>query len=42
MPWSAKAQELLQKQYAPVGNAGVRGLQAERDIPVGDGTSGRS
>ncbi len=31
MPWSAKAQELLQKQYAPVGNAGVRGLQAERD-----------
>ena len=24
MPWSAKAQELLQKQYAPVGNAGVR------------------
>jgi len=23
MPWSAKAQELLQKQYAPVGNAGV-------------------
>ena len=32
MPWSAKAQELLQKQYAPVGNAGVRGLAAERDI----------
>ena len=30
MPWSAKAQELLQKQYAPVGNAGVRALQAER------------
>ena len=32
MPWSAKAQELLQKQYAPVGNAGVRALQAERDL----------
>jgi protein phosphatase len=29
MPWSAKAQELLQKQYAPVGNAGVRALEAE-------------
>ena len=27
----AKAQELLQKQYAPVGNAGVRTLQAEKD-----------
>ena len=32
MPWSAKAQELLQKQYAPVGNAGVRALQAEKDF----------
>jgi protein phosphatase len=32
MPWSAKAQELLQKQYAPVGNAGVRALNAENDI----------
>src|ERR1017187_6094772 len=32
MPWSAKAQELLQKQYAPVGNAGVRTLKAENDI----------
>ena len=32
MPWSAKAQELLQKQYAPVGNAGVRALKAESDI----------
>lgn len=32
MPWSAKAQELLQKQYAPVGNAGVRTLQAEKDL----------
>jgi protein phosphatase len=31
MPWSAKAQELLQKQYAPVGNAGVRALKAEHD-----------
>jgi protein phosphatase len=34
MPWSAKAQELLQKQYAPVGNAGVRALKAENDILV--------
>jgi hypothetical protein len=32
MPWSAKAQELLQKQYAPVGNAGVRALKAESEI----------
>ncbi|NYF79711.1 polynucleotide kinase-phosphatase [Granulicella arctica] len=32
MPWSAKAQELLQKQYAPVGNAGVRALQSEKDL----------
>jgi protein phosphatase len=32
MPWSAKAQELLQKQYAPVGNAGVCGLKAESDL----------
>ena len=31
MPWSAKAQELLQKQYAPVGNAGARALKAEHD-----------
>jgi protein phosphatase len=29
MPWSAKAQELLQKQYAPVGNAGAMTLHAE-------------
>ena len=29
MPWSAKAQELLQKQYAPVGNAGTTTLTAE-------------
>ncbi len=32
MPWSTKAQELLQKQYAPVGNSGVHALRAERDI----------
>jgi protein phosphatase len=28
MPWSAKAQELLKRQYAPVGVAGSRGLSA--------------
>src|SRR5277367_1818280 len=32
MPWSAKAQELLQKQYAPVGNAGIHALKAEDEI----------
>lgn len=32
LPWSAKAQELLQDQYAPVGNAGVQALQAEQDM----------
>jgi predicted kinase len=32
MPWSAKAQELLQKQYAPVGNAGIHALKAENDV----------
>jgi protein phosphatase len=32
MPWSAKAQELLQKQYAPVGNAGVQALRAESEL----------
>ena len=32
MPWSAKAQELLQKQYAPAGNAGIQALRAESDI----------
>jgi protein phosphatase len=32
MPWSAKAQDLLQKQYAPVGNAGVHALRAESDL----------
>src|SRR5260370_31368115 len=26
MPWSAKARELLQRQYAPVGAAGVASL----------------
>ncbi|NUQ27947.1 MAG: polynucleotide kinase-phosphatase [Acidobacteriaceae bacterium] len=30
MPWSAKAQELLRQQYAPVGNAGIRTLTAEQ------------
>jgi protein phosphatase len=28
MPWSAKARELLQRQYAPVGAAGVASLEA--------------
>ncbi len=28
MPWSAKAQELLQRQYAPVGTAATHSLQA--------------
>lgn len=32
MPWSAKAQELLRDQYAPVGNAGHQALAAERDV----------
>jgi protein phosphatase len=32
MPWSAKAQDLLQKQYAPVGNAGRHALKAESDL----------
>lgn len=31
MPWSAKAQELLQKQYAPVGNSGINALKAENE-----------
>ena len=31
MPWSAKAQELLQKQYAPVGNSGIHALKAENE-----------
>jgi protein phosphatase len=32
MPWSAKAQELLRKQYAPVGNSGIHALKAENEI----------
>lgn len=32
MPWSAKAQELLQKQYAPVGTSGTQALTAEQKI----------
>lgn len=32
MPWSAKAQELLRQQYAPVGNAGVQALMAEQHV----------
>jgi protein phosphatase len=32
MPWSDKAQELLKQQYAPVGNAGIAALTAEREV----------
>ncbi len=32
MPWSAKAQDLLREQYAPVGEAGVRALAAEQAV----------
>ncbi|MDE2481381.1 MAG: polynucleotide kinase-phosphatase [bacterium] len=32
MPWSAKAQELVDKQYAPVGEAAVAGLSAVADL----------
>ena len=32
MPWSAKAQELLREQYAPVGNAGVQAIKAEQAV----------
>ena len=54
MPWSEKAQELLEKQYAPVGRAGRDGLAAvtealdklcQRKIvqyDVPEGTSGES
>lgn len=54
MPWSEKAQELLEKQYAPVGRAGCDGLTAavqaleklcQRDniqFQVPEGTSGES
>jgi len=31
MPWSAKAHELLQRQYAPVGHAGKQALEAETE-----------
>src|SRR5678815_177298 len=31
MPWSAKAQELLRRQYAPTGAAAVQGLSAAID-----------
>ena len=41
MPWSAKARELLQRQYAPVGAAGVASLEAvikvDRTKPGGSG-----
>lgn len=43
MPWSAKARELLQRQYAPVGAAGVASLQAVIEVveqsPVAAGFS---
>lgn len=32
MPWSAKAQELLRDQYAPVGDAGSRTLAAKKAV----------
>lgn len=32
MPWSEKAQELLEKQYAPVGRAGRDGLAAVTEV----------
>ena len=32
MPWSAKAQELLRQQYAPVGNSGLQSLVAEQQM----------
>jgi protein phosphatase len=32
MPWSAKAQELLRQQYAPVGNSGLQSLVAEQQV----------
>jgi protein phosphatase len=32
MPWSAKAQELLRQQYAPVGNSGLQSLLAEQQV----------
>jgi len=54
MPWSEKAQELLEKQYAPVGRAGRDGLTAATEAlrklcqrenvsyEVPEGTSGQS
>ena len=54
MPWSEKAQELLEKQYAPVGRAGRDGLKAATEAlrklcqrknvsyEVPEGTSGQS
>jgi protein phosphatase len=32
MPWSAKAQELLRQQYAPVGSSGLQSLLAEQHV----------
>ena len=32
MPWSAKAQSLIQEQYAPVGSAAIAGLTLASDI----------
>jgi protein phosphatase len=32
MPWSAKAQELLERQYAPVAASGVSSLQLEAEV----------
>ena len=32
IPWSARAQKSLQKQYAPVGHAGVHALRAESEL----------
>jgi protein phosphatase len=35
MPWSAKAQELLEQQYAPVGAAGMAALRAAKEALIG-------
>src|SRR5262249_2120037 len=32
MPWSAKARELLQRQYAPAAAAGIAALEAAADV----------
>lgn len=54
MPWSEKAQELLEKQYAPVGRAGRDGLKVATEVvrklckrknvqyELPDGTSGKN